>query len=101
MALVKKENISVAYEKYTNKQGEEKTAWRTIGEVLTFQRDDGSYSKMVKMYSMPGISIQLFEQKPRDGAAQKPAVPTVSPEGSSIKTEEQEKEEINIKDIPF
>ena len=101
MALVRKENISVAYEKYTNKQGEEKTAWRTIGEVLTFKREDGTYSKMVKMYSMPGVSINLFEQKERDGATtKKAAVPTVSPEGNptSIKPEEGD---INLKNIPF
>ena len=100
MALVKKENISVAYEKYTNKAGEEKTSWHTIGEVLTFQREDGSYSKMVKMYNMPGVSISLFEQKEREGAtAKKPAVPTIQQDDrpTSITPEE----EINLKDIPF
>lgn len=102
MALVKKENISLAYEKYTDKQGNEKTSWKTIGEVLTFQKEDGSYSKMMKLYSMPGVNISLFEQKPRENTEQphqRAEVPTINRDsGTSIATEE---EEINIKNIPF
>ena len=98
MALVKKENISVAYEKYTDKTGQEKTAWKTIGEVLTFSKEDGTYSKMVKLYSMPGASISLFEQKPKEQKEQphqKDTVPTIQQDPMEAQ------DTINPEKIPF
>lgn len=104
MALIKRENISLAFEKYTDNKGDEKTVWKTIGEVLTFE-NEGRVSKMVKLYSMPGASISLFEQKPREGTQkvaphQKPIVSTVQQDEPPANINKEE-DEINIKDIPF
>ena len=97
MALIKRENIAVAFEKYTDKFNQEKTSWRTIGEVLTFSKDDGSVNKMVKIYSMPGASISLFEQKPKDQAN----VPVSRQPMKAPNIPVVEGKEINVKDIPF
>lgn len=40
--LVNKENITVVIEKYTDNQGNEKSKYRTIGELVTMRGDDGS-----------------------------------------------------------
>jgi hypothetical protein len=48
-------------EKYTDKEGNEKTAWNKIG--VMFHKDDKRY---VKLFTMPGVLIHAFERKDKD-----------------------------------
>ena len=60
----KRQNIVVVFDTY-QKDGKEKKVWKTIGEIVTFQGEDGEFSK-VNLYTMPGANISLFEQKPKE-----------------------------------
>jgi hypothetical protein len=65
MAL-KKTHDAVYAEKYTDRDGNEKTRYTNLGSLL--QRDDGSLT--MKMESIPvGFSgwINFYEPKPKDG----------------------------------
>lgn len=65
MAL-KKTHDAVYSEKYTDRDGNEKTRYTNIGSLLT--RDDGSMT--LKLESLPiGFNgwINLYEPKPKDG----------------------------------
>jgi hypothetical protein len=61
---MKKFNISKP-RKYTDGQGNEKTAWDNIGEYLEFEKQDGTISRIIKI---PAISLEanVFEQKPKE-----------------------------------
>lgn len=87
---VDKENIAVPFEKY-EVQGTEKTAWRTVGELVTFTKEDGSISKIVKLWNMPGITMSVFPVKEKkETKKSKEDVPTINVE-----------EEVNVDNIPF
>jgi len=72
--FIEKKNIVIAFEKYQAKDGQEKTAWRTIGEVAVFRNDDQTISEVVKLYSMPGANIRVFPPKDKQ-QTQQPAQP--------------------------
>ena len=70
MQVIKKQNIVVVFGTY-QKEGKEKKIWKPIGEIITFQGDDGEFSK-VNLFSMPGANISLFEQKQKEEETDKP-----------------------------
>ncbi len=66
------------------------------------EADDGRQYQFGEIF-YPKVNFSVYDQKEKEGAtAKKPAVPIIQQDnGTSIETEEGEKEEINIKDIPF
>jgi len=52
-------------EKY-EKDGEEKVAFKRIGEVF----DAKNGKQYVKLYTMPGVLLHLFEDKPKNEPAE-------------------------------
>ena len=46
------------------KDGEEKTAWRKVGELKTF--DNGK--QMIELYQTPDVYYGIFDQKKKDEA---------------------------------
>ena len=66
MALKKTHDAVYAGEKYTDREGNEKTRYVNVGAL--FARDDGSLT--MKLESLPiGFNgwINFYEPKPRDG----------------------------------
>lgn len=63
MQVVKKENLVVTVRKYTDQQGKEKSVFKTIGELTTFQDNNGQTFQKAELYHIPGASISVFEQK--------------------------------------
>lgn len=70
------------------KDGVEKTYWDKVGEMVEFQKEDGSVSRIIKIPAI-GLEANVFEEKPREAPAA-PSQPTVSDTG-----------EINPDEIPF
>lgn len=97
--LIKRENICVVYDTYEDKNGDEKKSWKTIGEILTFEGEYGE-SKMVKLYTMPGVKISAFEQKDRD-EEEKPKEKKSGPPYESGKEAAEAGDTVNPADIPF
>jgi hypothetical protein len=95
--VFKRFNLSVVTRKYTDNEGKEKSNWERIGQMTTFKRDDGSYSSIIELFHMPGVTISVFEQKPKESAP--PAFAGGS--GQQANNQLQQNEEINIQDIPF
>lgn len=93
-------------EKYM-KDGVEKTAWKNVGTIVEFDRDDGSVSRIVEIPAI-GLKANVFEQqddadqtaRPAKGSAMKPAV---VPAGKPRDNDQIEypTEDINPEDIPF
>ena len=46
--MINKYNVSKP-EKYTNKQGEEKTMWHNIGTMTIFTKEDGTQSRILEI----------------------------------------------------
>jgi hypothetical protein len=66
MAMKKTHDAVYAGEKYTDRDGNEKTRYVNVGAL--FQRDDGSLS--MKLESLPiGFNgwVNFYEPKPKDG----------------------------------
>lgn len=88
--------------KYTDGQGNEKTAWDNVGQMLEWTKQDGTISRVVKIPAI-GLEAQVYEQKPKDQPQQtRPAPaqtsqPTQTPPPQDYPTEEN----INPDDIPF
>ena len=99
--VMKRENLVISYEKY-QQNGQDKNAWRNIGELITFQHDDGTTSQIVKLWHLPGHTINVFEKRDiqQEGQGQKPAQPAPQPKKLEPIYEEPT-EEISIEDIPF
>ena len=51
-------------EKYTSKDGEEKVAFKTIGETFTGKNG----KEYAKLYFMPGVLLHVFEDQPKESA---------------------------------
>lgn len=72
--VIKRSNLCVVTRKYTDQNGNEKANWRTIGELTTFQKEDGTTSTICELYHMPGVTISVFAPKQQSQPAQ-PAQP--------------------------
>lgn len=89
--VLKRNNLVIVLREY-EKDGETKKVWKTIGELTTFQADDGSTYSKAELYHMPGVPISVFSQEKRE--EQKTAT-------QSSTNEQFPEEEINPDDIPF
>lgn len=90
--VVKKSNLCVVVRKYQAQDGLEKSIWKTIGELTTFQKDDGSYNTIAELYTMPGIIISVFEQKEQNRQPIQQTQPI---------QQVQQEQEINLESLPF
>lgn len=63
---MKKSDLCVSQRKYTDKEGKEKNVYKTIGEITTFRREDNTVFSIVELYHMPGIKVEVFEQRVRE-----------------------------------
>ena len=62
--LIKKENITVSIRAYKDAQGNDKKVWKTVGELTTWQGDDGSQFQKWEMWGPTGsTSGSIFEQQ--------------------------------------
>jgi single-stranded DNA-binding protein len=95
MAMKKTHDAVYAGEKYTDREGNEKTRYVNIGAL--FQRDDGSLT--AKIESIPvGFSgwVNFYEPRPKDGEQpqrQRPQRTAAKPEPAGAGFEDD--------DIPF
>ena len=65
MSLIKKENLTISIGEY-QKDGQTKQEWRTIGELITMQGNDGPY-QFFKLWGASGTTEgKVFEQKDRN-----------------------------------
>ena len=88
--VIKKEDLAIVLREY-EANGEKKKVWRTIGELATFENEDGSQYKKVELYFMPGARISVFAQRSREQAAPTPT--EAAPEYPT--------EDINPEDLPY
>lgn len=80
--FIKKENLTISTGEY-QKDGQTKKEWRTIGELITMQGDDGQPYQFFKMWGAGGVvEGKVFEQQernqapqPQQGYAQQPQAP--------------------------
>ena len=54
MSFIKKENLTIVIEKYQDAQGNEKNKYKTIGELVTMQGNDGPY-QFFKLWGAGGV----------------------------------------------
>ena len=64
-------------ETYVAKDGEEKSSWNKIGVLI--ETNDKQY---VKLFHIPGVLINVFEQKPRETTQATPAANTETFQGT-------------------
>ena len=76
MSLIKKENIVIVIGEY-EKDGQTKKQYRTIGEMVTMQGDDGQPYQFGKLWGASGVTeIKIYQQdQPNQNATQNNAQP--------------------------
>jgi hypothetical protein len=68
--FIKKENLTISTGEY-QKDGQTKKEWRTIGELITMQGDDGKPYQFFKMWGSGGVvEGKVFEQQERNNQPQ-------------------------------
>ena len=71
--LIKKENMTIVIREYTDTNGNPKKVYKTIGELVTFQGEDGSYYQKGEMWGPTGsTSFSVFSQEERTQQPQQP-----------------------------
>ena len=61
--FIKKENLTISVGEYQDQQGNTKKQWRTIGELVTMQGDDGQPYQFFKLWGAGGVvEGKVFEQ---------------------------------------
>lgn len=92
--MKKKYDAAVAVEKYTNREGQEKTRWQNVGSVM--QNENGFFMFLDRTFNPAGVPnpdgksnviISFFE----------PKKPQSIPQGNS----QYKQETVNDSDIPF
>jgi len=63
--FIKKENLTISIGEY-QKDGQTKKEWRTIGELITMNGDDGKPYQFFKLWGSGGVvEGKVFEQQDR------------------------------------
>lgn len=61
--FIKKENLTISVGEYQDQQGNTKKQWRTIGELVTMQGDNGNPYQFFKLWGAGGVvEGRVFEQ---------------------------------------
>jgi len=101
---VKKFNIvrKATEETYTNRNGEEKTPWKQVGEMTRFEYADGGRNYIIKLNHLPD-TFSVFENDYKKEVKEVDKVATdINQEVvSNEPTVEYPTEEISPEDIPF
>lgn len=63
--VFKKYDVSAVQREY-EQDGAKKKFRRQVGEMTVFQGDDGTYFYKMSLYHMPGVEIDLYEQKAKE-----------------------------------
>lgn len=64
--FIKKQNLTISAGEY-EKDGQMKKEWRTIGELITMQGDDGQSYQFFKLWGAGGVvEGKVFEQQDRN-----------------------------------
>ena len=64
--VIKRENITISIGEYTNKEGQLKQRYKTIGELVTMQGDDGSTYQFGEMWGPAGSTkFNVYGQQER------------------------------------
>jgi hypothetical protein len=64
--VIKRENITISTGEY-QKDGQTKQRYRTIGEIVSYQNDDGSISQFGEMWGPTGSTkFSVYEQQDRN-----------------------------------
>lgn len=67
--VIKKENITIVIREYKDNQGQDKKVYKTIGELITMQGDDGSPYQFGEMWGPTGSTkFKVFDQQDRNAA---------------------------------
>lgn len=90
--FLKKQNIVITVGTYKNKQGEEKKRYRTVGELVTMQDDDGSTYQFGEIF-YPNTKFSIYDSTDREQP--KKAIPTIQQDPMEAQ------DNINPKNIPF
>jgi len=80
--VVKKENLVISIREYQDNQGQTKKVWKNIGELITWQGDDGSQYQSFEMWGPTGSTKgKVFEnqQDQAMGQMQQPQQPPQQP----------------------
>ena len=68
-SFIKKQNLTISAGEY-EKDGQMKKEWRTIGELITMQGDDGQPYQFFKLWGAGGVvEGKVFEQQDRNQQA--------------------------------
>ncbi len=69
--FIKKENLTISIGEYADKStGAMKKQWKTIGELITMQGDDGKPYQFFKLWGAGGVMEgKVFEQQDRNQQA--------------------------------
>lgn len=71
--FIKKENLVIVTGQYNDQQGQQKNEYKTIGEIITMQGDDGSPYQFFRMWGAGGVvEGKVFEQRKASDAMQQP-----------------------------
>jgi len=77
--LIKKQNVVATVGAY-EKDGEKKKLYRTIGEIVTMEGDDGQFQFMT-LFQNPHTKISIWDPKEKDEAKKEvPVVQVDAPE---------------------
>jgi hypothetical protein len=69
--FIKKENLTISTGEY-QKEGQTKKEWRTIGELITMNGDDGKPYQFFKLWGAGGaVEGKVFEQQTRQAPPQR------------------------------
>ena len=69
--VISKQNMVISIREYQDNQGKQKKVYKTIGELVTFQGDDGSQYQAFEMWGAGGlVKGNIYEQKERDQQGQ-------------------------------
>tara|TARA_R110002050_G_C8722659_1_gene496536 strand:+ start:193 stop:504 length:312 start_codon:yes stop_codon:yes gene_type:complete len=84
--FVKKENLTISIGTYKDQQGNEKKQWKTIGEIITMNGDDGHPYQFFKLWGAGGIvEGKVFEQQENNNQA-----PQQAPQGGYQQVPQQQ-----------
>ena len=97
--FIGRSNICVVVDEYETEQGEKRRVWKTVGEIATFQNDDGNYSSSLKLYFLPGTRFSIFPQEKNE--RQRKAISKKQEEDEVPGDEKFPDEEIEVEKIPF
>lgn len=64
-SVIKKQDLTIVIREYTDGQGQQKKVYKTIGELITWQGDDGSQYQSFEMWGPTGSTQgKVFDRDP-------------------------------------